>query len=420
MRIAKIVVPLLILAVGGVGIWILVAIRPEVELQPPPEATPLVRVVGVRPDAWRYVVHSQGTVQPRTESELIPQVSGTAEWVSPALASGGFFGKGEPLVRIEPSDYRVERESARAALARAESDFERARTELERQKTLRERGVASQARIDDAENAFSVAEAARREARARLERAERDLGRTELHAPFEGRVRSERVDVGQFVNRGESIATLYAVDYAEVSLPVPDRELRFVDIPLAMMRAATDGETDARGPEVELHAEYAGQEHVWRGRIVRTEGEIDPKTRMVHVVARVRDPYGLHTEIERAPLAVGLFVQAEIRGREVKDVFVLPRSAIHSGDPMDPHASPEVHVVDAEGRLHIRPVEVLRTEQERVVIGDGLAPGERVSVSSLRAVVDGMRVRVAGGEPEPEEAADAEAQADVGGPGGRS
>lgn len=404
---ARVWLPFAILAVGLVGVALLVATRPEVAVQEAPEVAPLVRVVEVQPSTWRYVVHSQGTVEPRTESELVPQVSGEIEWVSPALVSGGFFERDEPLVRIEGSDYRVELESARAALARARSELERARTELERQRTLKEKGVASQARIDDVENSARVAEAAMREARARLERAERDLTRTELRAPFEGRVRDERVDVGQFVNRGNPIATLYAVDAAEVSLPVPDRELRFVDVPLDGLRVPSDAAAPS-GPRVDLHAEFAGREHTWHGHVVRTEGEIDAKTRMVNVVARVIDPYGLHAEGDGdAPLAVGLFVRAEIHGRSAEGVYVLPRAALHEGNPMDPKAPDEVHVVDAEDRLHIRPVQVLRTERERVVIGDGLAPGDRVAVSALRAVVDGMRVRVAGpaGVDDPEPAA---------------
>ena len=391
----KLLLPLGILGAGALVVALLVATRPEVAVQEVPEAAPLVRVVEARPQAWQYKVRSQGTVQPRTESELVPQVSGEVEWISPSLVSGGFFAEEEPLVRIDTADYRVERESARAALARARSEFERAETEIGRQRTLIEKGVASQARFDDAENAWRVAEAALREARVRLERAERDLARTEIRAPYEGRVRNERVDVGQFVSRGSSIATLYAVDYAEVSLPVPDRELRYAEIPLDVMRRSPAGAGE-EGPEVELHAEFAGRDHVWTGRIVRTEGEIDPKTRMVNVVARVEDPYGLHHEGNSAPLAVGLFVQAEISGRTEETAFVLPRAALHPGDPMDPAATDEVHVIDAEGRLRIRRVQVLRTERDRVLIGSGLEAGEKVSVSSLKAVVDGMRVRIAG------------------------
>jgi multidrug efflux pump subunit AcrA (membrane-fusion protein) len=217
-------------------------------------------------------------------------------------------------------------------------------------------------------------------------------------------VRTERVDVGQFVSRGVAIATLYAVDYAEVRLPIPDRELAYVDLPLAYRpqagsEAGTEPAAAEDGSAVRLHAEFAGREHVWTGRIVRTEGEIDPKSRMVHAVARVEDPYARAAGSERPPLAVGLFVEAEILGRSVDAAVTLPRAALRRDEagPGEPARDGYfVLVVDEESRLEFRPVEVLRSEREQVVIGDGLTAGERVCVSPLRAPVDGMRVRVAG------------------------
>lgn len=388
-RKARILVPALILLTGLAIVWGLVELRPEVATRPTRSVAPLVRVVSAEPESVQVWVRTQGTVVPRTESELVAQVAGEVVWVSPNLASGGFFDRGDPLVRIDRADAGVELQSARAAVARADSEFGRTETERERQRRLAERGVTAQARIDDAENAYRVAEAALREARARLARAERDLARTELRAPFQGRVRNKHVDVGQFVNRGATLATLYAVDEAEVRLPLPDRELRWLDLPLGY----ASKELGEAGPRVVLSAEFAGSRRTWEGRIVRTEGEIDPRSRMVHVVARVEDPYGREQE-ERAhvPLAVGLFVEAEIAGRELEEAYVLPRTALQSTVEDGDH----LHVVDAEGRLHVRDVEVLRSERDRVLIGAGLQPGERVSLSALPAVVDGMRVRVVG------------------------
>ncbi|NNL67672.1 MAG: efflux RND transporter periplasmic adaptor subunit, partial [Myxococcales bacterium] len=193
------------------------------------------------------------------------------------------------------------------------------------------------------------------------------------------------------------IARLYAVDFAEVRLPLPDRELRWLDLPLGY------AELPAEGPEITLRAEFAGEPHEWRGQVVRTEGEIDARSRMVHVVARVEDPYGRDDPtLRRAPLAVGLFVQGEIEGRTLPGVFELPRAALHDDRAGE---GDRVHVIDAEGRLRVRPVEVLHTERETVVIGTGLAPGERVSVSALAAVVDGMPVRVSGESASPADVA---------------
>ena len=401
-RRAKIFLPLGILAVGLLGVTLIWLLRPTVESTRPEVPAPLVRVQRVEPGPVEFAVRAQGTVAPRTESELIPQVSGPVVWVSPALASGGFFEDGEPLIRIDRADYEVALESARAAVARSESEYERAHKELERQQRLAVQSVASAARYDDAVNEERIAAAVLREANAKLERAERDLSRTEIRAPYAGRVREENVDVGQFVTRGTPIARVYAVDYAEVRLPVPDAELGFVDLPLLYR----DETPEDGGTPVLLRARFAGREHTWTGRIVRTEGEIDARSRMVNVVARVEDPYGragnpgregsdeavAAPQRDRPPLAVGLFVEAEIRGRRVESAVILPRAALREGD--------RVLVVDADGRLHFRHVEVLRRKREEVVIGDGLAEGEEVVVSPLPAAVDGMEVNVARDEPD--------------------
>ena len=330
-----------------------------------------------------------------------------------AVADGDTVEAGDPLLRLNAVDYEADLESARALLARTESEARRARKELRRQRRLADRSVASQARIDDAETAAHVAEASLREAQARLGRAERDLERTEIYAPYSGRVRSERVDPGQFVSRGEALAKIYAVDYAEVRLPIPDRELRYLDVPLGYRDAprghrpaveeiyAIDdlrevgelGEKQMYGPGVVLKAEFAGENHVWQGQIVRTEGEIDPKSRMVTVVARIEDPYGRKDEDARPPLSVGLFVEVEIAGRVVPNAMVIPRSALHEGG--------RVLVLDSENRLHYRAVDVLRTERELVIVEAGLEAGERVAVSPLPDAIEGMLVRAREAEGSP-------------------
>jgi RND family efflux transporter MFP subunit len=417
---AKALAPVVILVAGILLVVVVHATREDSVTRPPPDAAPLVRAVTAEPRSFQFRVTAHGTVKPRSESDLVPQVSGEVVWISPDLATGGFFEAGQPLVRIERADYEAALESARANVARAESEYARAKKELGRQRRLADRSVASEARIDDAENAYKVAEATLRERRAQLERAERDLQRTELTAPYKGRVRSEQVDVGQFASRGVALARLYAVDYAEVRLPLPDRELAYLDLALSLPQAdpqAADPEDAAAGadaaenghpplgPPVHLHAEFAGQRYAWTGRIVRTEGELDPKSRMVQVVARVEDPYGASArEAGQAPLTVGLFVEAEIEGRWVEDAYVLPRNALRR---MRGEEGSYVLVIDDDSRLRMRDVEVLRSEPGRIVVGKGLRPGDRICVSPLRVVTDGMRVRVAGDAGEGEEIAGA-------------
>jgi RND family efflux transporter MFP subunit len=381
----KVVTPLLIV-LGGVGFAaLLLATGPKVEPRARSVVEPLVRVLAVEPSDIQLRVSTHGTVVPRTESELIPEVSGRVVWMSPAMVSGGFFAQGQTLLRIDPLDYEVALEEARAGLARSESELAAASKEQVRQLDLSRRQVASDRRRDDAVNRFGVAEASLREANARLTRATRDLARTRIVAPYAGRVRTEQVDVGQFVNRGAALATIYAVDFAEVRLPVPDEELAFLDLPMQ------NNPAQASPAVVILRARFAGSEHTWRGEIARTEGELDPKTRMVNVVARVADPYA-QTE-GRPPLAVGLFVEAEILGPQAEDVVVLPRSALRGEG--------RVLLVDSEDHLRFRDVEVLRIARDEVYISGGLEPGERVCISPLESASDGMGVRVVESEATP-------------------
>lgn len=382
---ARILLPLAVL-VGAMAIAaVMVAARPQVETPPPEVSEPLVRVLEIAPRDLSLTVRAHGTVVPRTESALIPEVAGRVLWISPAFAAGGFFRAGEPLVRLDPTDYDLRVERAEAALDAARSQAALAARNLRRSQELAGEGLLPKTSREDAEHQAAATAAALRDAAAALDQARRDLERTTLVAPYDGRVREERVDVGQFVERGTTLATLYATDFAEVRLPLPDSDLAFLDLALEHR-----GDAPESGPPVRLRARFAGREHTWEGRIVRTEGEIDPKTRMVHAVARIDDPYGRGAEGERPPLAVGMFVQAEIAGRTLPGAVVLPRAALRG--------RAEVLVVDAENRLRIRPVAVLRSADDEVVISAGLAPGERVALSPLEVVVDGMRVRVAPAE----------------------
>ena len=387
MRSRKQWVALGILGVGALASALLVWLRPQAELEAPALVAPLIRIQSVTRAPIEFVVRAHGTVVPRTETDLVAQVAGEIVWVAPELVAGGFFAKGDPLLRIEPADYEAALESARAGLARAKSEHVRASKDLARQRQLADQSIAAESRIDDAENAFAVGEAGLREARAKLTQARLDLERTEIRAPYDGRVREESVDIGRFVTRGVAVGTVYAVDYAEVRLPVPDRELSFLDLHLGFQ-----GDAAGEGPAVRLAADFAGGAQSWQGRIVRTEGEIDPRSRTVSVVARIEDPYGRNAQGRVVPLAVGLFVEAEIRGRSVPDAVLLPRSALHDGD--------RVLVLDAESRLRFRSVDVLRVQGDEVVIGEGLSDGERVCVSPLAAPVEGMSVRVLDDAPE--------------------
>ena len=383
-RLLQIVLPVVVLAAAGLGAYTLIQNRPEVQVQVPVFEPPGVRVQRVVFQDVKLTVKSQGTVGPRTESQLAPEISGRVIRVAPSFASGGFFEAGDVLLEIDPYDYQQAVISARGQLAQArlrlaqeEAEADVARREWAalgrgdpRALTLRE------PQLEDARAALAAAEAS-------LDRATRDLDRAEIRAPYAGRVRRKSVDIGQFVTVGSPVATIYAVDYAEIRLPLPDADLAYLELPLSYR-----GTENRVGPRVTLRANFAGQTHEWQGRIVRTESEIDPVSRMVHLVAQVKDPYAPGTDPTRPPLAVGLYVEAEIEGNVVTGVVVLPRAALRG--------SSQVFVVDGESRLRFRDVDLLRATTEAVLVRAGLEEGEAVSLSPLEAVTDGMQVQILG------------------------
>ena len=212
----KIVLPIVVLAGALIGSAALLATSQRLQPTQPEPVAPTVRVVQIEPQSVRMTVHAVGTVSPRTEPELVPEVSGNVMWISPNLVAGGYFEASEVLLRIDDRDYLNAVERASAAVNRTQAENEFAQFELQRLEELESRQLISRSDVESGMRAARVAEASLQDAEATLEQAERDLTRTEIVAPFAGLVRTEQTDLGQFVNRGTSVASIYAVDYVEV------------------------------------------------------------------------------------------------------------------------------------------------------------------------------------------------------------
>jgi len=379
----KVILPFAILVVGGIIAVAMVKSRAPVPTRPTVEYAPLVRVVEVQPEALRLKVYTQGTVKARTEANLVAEVAGTIVRVSRGFNSGSFFEKGDVLLEIDASDYRVAVATAEGSVAQAKVRLE---TEAAQGEVAREEwaqlGTGGDSPLATRELQLQEAQAALAAAEAMLEKARRDLARTKVRAPFAGRIRAKLADLGEYVAPGVPVASVYSVDFAEVRLPVPDADLAFLDLPEDYRGAAAQ----EPGPEVVLYADFAGKRHSWNGRIVRVEGEIDRASRMVNVVAQVEDPYGKREGHDPLPLAVGMFVEAEIMGSLIEHAIVVPRTALRGE---------RVLVVDEEDSLRFRDVDVLRVDRGYAVIVGGLNAGDRVCVSTLEAVSDGMKVRPA-------------------------
>lgn len=381
-RALRVLLPLGLIALGALGAVAMINSRSRPEVRQLEVPVPLVRVQTVELRDVQLVVRSQGTVSPRTESTLVAEIAGRVTWVASSFASGGFFEEHDVLLKIDAHDYRQAVVQASAAVARAELRLAREQAEADVARAeWSDLGQGTPTSLTLHEPQLADAAAALEAARAGLGQAQRDLERTRIRAPYAGRIRHKQVDVGQYVTPGTPLATVYAVDSAEIRLPLADDELAYVDLPLGYR-----GESDRpAGPRVLLRAHFAGRTHEWEGRIVRTEGEIDPRSRMIHAVVRVDDPYARGGDPRRPPLAVGLYVEAEILGRVARQVAVLPRLALHGEN--------QLLVVSDDDRLHFRTVEILRMTGDELIVSAGLQAGERICLSPLAAVTEGMRVR---------------------------
>jgi RND family efflux transporter MFP subunit len=382
-NILKVIFPILALAIGLITAWALFSLRPTVPEQTAAAESPEVQVISVQPETIKLSVVSHGVVAPRTETQLAAQVAGQVKQISPALTAGGFFQNNELLLVIDPADYDHAIQQSQAAIAEARLRLKKELAEAE-QARVEWRALGQGKPSDYTLHKPQVAAAREnlKSAEAELEHARVNRQRTEIRAPYAGRVREKSVDKGQFVAVGDKLARIYATDWAEIPLPITAEQLEYLDLPLGDPAKASQ----ATGIDVEISARLAGQTQRWRGQIMRTKGVWDDKTTTLHAIAAVASPYATHT-----PLAVGLFVEARIAGRERKDVYRIPIGALHAGH--------QVWIADSDSRLRLREITVLKTELDHVLLSAGLKPGERVVLTSLDLPVEGMHLQVTSASP---------------------
>jgi len=345
-----------------------------------------VRVAKIEVGLVQLTVESQGKVQAAQLASLSAPVAGPIEWISPAMQAGGYVEAGQVLLRLETSDYETARARSRAAMQQAQAEANHSDTNLERMQELAKQRLASDSQLQDAIRTADVNAARLADALASFRQTELDLERAEIKAPFNAIIETREVELGQYVNRAQSVAILYGADEVEVRIPLAIRQLGYLDIPLG-----TRGELVGNAaPEVTLTGFYGGEEHYWRGKLVRTEATIDPNSNTVQAIVRVQQPVAGDTKLNRLstqqiPLPIGLFVQANIIGKKAEGIIALPRSVIRNNN--------QVLVVDAEDKMYFRDVEIYRLEEDRVLISGGLLAGEYICTSPIQAVVNGMSVQ---------------------------
>ena len=430
-----IILAVVVLAAGVAITRLVIQNRPKPEVVIAPEPRRFVRTMLLKKQDKTFWVKGFGTVRPKKELSIVPEVSGKVVERSPGFRTGGFIKKGDLLFQIDPADYELAIERRKAEIAQLRADIARLRQEeknhqadleiaerhlelvsqeRERNNRLRRQGVISSGQYDQSQQNFLRQErtvqsiknvlallpvqlrqkrAALHASRSELKRAALQLSRTKLVSPFDARVRDTSLDAGDFAAAGQSVGKIYDVSVLEVPVSLPVEDARWVfrrNQGAAFPRSQE--EVKPFLPTARVSWSQFGEKVEWRGRVSLVDSGLDESTRALTLVVEIPEPMKNWMPGERPPLFVGMFVEVNIKGVTMPDVFVIPRAALRERD--------HVYLLD-EGKLRIQKVEVIRKGQDGVVIRNGVNENARIIISAIPDPVSGMRLNdqngIAGG-----------------------
>lgn len=367
----QIILPLIILAIGGLLYSVFASMKMPPEEKTQVDITPIVAVENIRVAPLALQVDSYGIVKPKYETQLVAQVSGQILELSEVFVRGGFVKEGQLLARIDPNDYEAALIDAQANLASARASLQKERAqgkvaEREWQKITHSSPTELSLRKPQLAQELARVKAAQ----ASVLRAERNMERTEVKAPFDAMIAERDIGLGSFVGTGSAIGKLLSTAVAEVRLPVADNQLQFLL-------------NQGQNAKVNLLGTFAGKDQIWQAVINRSEGVIDDKSRMSYLVAEVQDPYRLTSISEDNPLRFGSYVQAKILGVELPQASLLPSYLVVNN---------KVALLNKDSTLHYVNVDIVRQQGSQVIVASGLVDGDQLIVSALDYPVEGMKL----------------------------
>lgn len=371
MKFKQWLLPVLIIVFAyGLG-QLLIALKASPIKRPPVNYSAGVEVMSVQLGELTLLVDSQGNVQPKQRLDLVSEVTGTVLWMTGELVEGGLVKQGQVLLHIDPINYQVALAEAKASLAQANLNLKDEQAEYKRGTAFR--STTSNAGVR--QHKLAQVEAEYDSALQRVKKAEQDLAKTRIKAPFDAVIHEKSVEVGQYVSSGNRLFNLLGTKTAEVRLPITASEITYI--------RPDNNASKLVDLAVTLSASFGALKHYWPAKLVRLENRVDEATRVFYAVAEVENPYELN--IEGFPLSVGMFVEARIEGNKVPQAVRVPNSALHDNS--------EVFLV-VDGRIERRKVTVLRREKQTAVITGGLSNGDQIILTRLDLMVDGMFVSV--------------------------
>ncbi len=374
MKFFKILLGIAILAVAGGAVFLLWLNKPKAEVAGLEKVLPAVEVLEVKSADRTMEVASQGVVEARKTTQVASEVAGRVVFVSNKFDKGGEFKEGELVIKLDAADYEAAVAQAKASLAEVKLALETEEARAEQAKRDWDNlGRAGAAKDLTLRKPQLVSARARVEAsEATLKKAQRDLAKTEIKAPFAGRIRKIKTELGAYLMPSSPVVEYYTTEPYELRMPVSLDELQFVK----------NVKAGGCGASVKIVTVAGGELFTWKGEVVRNESEVERQSRSVYLVALME---GASEEVG-VRLQPGLFVQAHIEGGVLKGGFQVPMKAFQDLD--------HILVVDENNRIEIRRVKVVRREGDMAIISEGLKQGERICLTSLTDVIEGMEVRI--------------------------
>lgn len=377
----NIMLPVVIAAIFSLASGWFATHSPDSKRRPNPKVSQLsVETQVITPAPFAVKVASFGSVKPRIEGELVSQVAGKVTFISDSFRDGGYFQQNQLLLKIDPSEYELQVRIAESELNTAKQALieEKARADvakLEWERSGKRSSSASALALRKPQ--LETAKAAIHSAEARLEMARLNLSRTQIRAPYRGRIRKKHVEIGQVVASGSKLAELFATDYMEIRLPIKNKDLPFLDLP----ENASQQDNLAT---VRFFSDLLQKNQSWEGKLIRTESAIDDATQQLHVIAQIGDPYK-NINSKNPPLKIGEYLTARIDGRTIENAIVIPNKSIYQGS--------YVYLVK-DNTVQRHDISILWQDDQQTLVGSGLAMNDELVITPIGQVISGTAVDV--------------------------
>ena len=369
--------PLIIIGISAAIAAVLYMLG-QISPDPIQEKDPMdVNVQILTPIDYQIKIKSTGTTTPITQTVLTSEVGGEVIYRSKKFSEGSSVISGEILAKIDDTDLQLQYKNALLQLASAEVQFAVQQAEAEiAQEAWDQVGEGAPQELTTKKPQLKQAKAALEVAKAQVQSAEKKLNKTEITAPYTGRIQNINIDLGSTIIPGQPVGSMYTSNEIEVTLSVKDSDLKFLDIPMDGRKLNPDQKSI-----VVIKSLYKGEMQEWAGNLERVDGVIDPMTRMIKLIANFKNNF---IEETKPILPIGLFVEAEINGIQLEDIFMIPNSALTPND--------ELLFLNQDDALEIRKVSILTKMKNHILVKEGMKAGERVVVSKLSIATNGMLV----------------------------